>query len=104
VRGLPSGGCGDSSPERKFLSDKVYRRNDHGIVGVESFGLQCLGFFSVHNIFGREAWPDGSSRPSPMLAPRAWGGRFLPVSVTVETRQVADYSRQLQLLRGTIER
>jgi hypothetical protein len=37
VRGLPSGGCGDSSAEREFPSDKVYRRDDRGIVGVESF-------------------------------------------------------------------
>jgi hypothetical protein len=35
--GLPSGGCGDSSAEREFPSDKVCRRDDHGIVGIESF-------------------------------------------------------------------
>jgi hypothetical protein len=29
--------------------------------------------------------------------------QVLRVSVNVETRQVMDYSRQLQLLRGTIE-
>jgi hypothetical protein len=28
----------------------------------------------------------------------------MPSQVNVETRQVADYSRQLQLLRATIER
>ena len=32
--GLPSGGCGDSITEREFLSDKVYRGDDCGIVGV----------------------------------------------------------------------
>jgi hypothetical protein len=36
--GLPSRGCGDSSAEREFSSDKVYRRDDCGIVGVESLG------------------------------------------------------------------
>jgi hypothetical protein len=36
VRGLPSGGCGDSSAEREFPSDRVYRRDDRGIVWVES--------------------------------------------------------------------
>jgi hypothetical protein len=30
--------------------------------------------------------------------------QVLRASVNVETRQVMDYSRQLQLLRGTIER
>jgi len=35
--GLPSGGCGDSNTERKLPADKVYRRDDRGIVGVESF-------------------------------------------------------------------
>jgi hypothetical protein len=48
VRGLPSGGCGDSSAERKFLSDKAYRRNDRGIVGLESLGSQGFGFFAFH--------------------------------------------------------
>jgi hypothetical protein len=33
---VPSGGCGDSSAEREFPSDNVYRRDDRGIVGVES--------------------------------------------------------------------
>ena len=48
--GLPSGGCGDSNAEREFLSDKVYRRNDRGIVGVEPFIPHSLGFFSVHTV------------------------------------------------------
>src|SRR5271154_5816421 len=34
-----SGGCGDSSTEREFPSDKVYRRDDRGVIGVESFCL-----------------------------------------------------------------
>jgi hypothetical protein len=38
VHGLLSGGCGDLSAEREFPSDKVYRRDDRGIVGVETFG------------------------------------------------------------------
>jgi hypothetical protein len=48
--GHSSGGCGDSSTERKFPSDKVYRRDDRGIVGVESFGLQGFAFFIVHTV------------------------------------------------------
>jgi hypothetical protein len=50
VHGLLSGGCGDSSAEREFPSDKVYRRNDRGIVGVEPFGLQGLAFVIIHTI------------------------------------------------------
>jgi hypothetical protein len=57
-----------SSAEREFPSDKVYRRDDRGIVGAESFGLQGLAFFGIHTSVGRAAWPDGSSWPSPMLA------------------------------------
>ena len=41
----PSGGCGDLIVEREFPSDKVYRRDDRGIVGVESF-LAGLGVSS----------------------------------------------------------
>ena len=48
MRGRPSRGCGDSSAGRKFPSDKVYRRDDRGIVGVESFGPQGLGFVVIH--------------------------------------------------------
>jgi hypothetical protein len=44
----PSGGCGDLIAEREFPSDKVYRRDDRGIVGVESFSLQGLAFFVIH--------------------------------------------------------
>jgi hypothetical protein len=39
-----------SSAERKFLSDKVYRRNDRGIVGVESLSLQGLAFVVSHTV------------------------------------------------------
>jgi hypothetical protein len=42
--GLPSGGCGDSSAEREFPAHKVYRRDDRGIVGIESFDPQGLAF------------------------------------------------------------
>jgi hypothetical protein len=34
--GLPLGGCGDSPTGREFPSDKVYRRDDRWVVGVES--------------------------------------------------------------------
>jgi hypothetical protein len=34
VQGLPSGGCSDPIAQREFPSDKVYRRDDRGIVGV----------------------------------------------------------------------
>jgi len=30
--------CADSSTQREFPSDKVYRRDDRGLVGVETFG------------------------------------------------------------------
>ena len=42
-----AGGCGDSSTEREFPSDKVYRRNDRRIVGVESLSLQGLVFVVI---------------------------------------------------------
>jgi hypothetical protein len=60
VRGLPSGGCGDSSAEGEFPSDKVYSRDDRGIVRVESFGLQGLAFFGIHTSVGRAACRYGS--------------------------------------------
>jgi hypothetical protein len=60
VHGLLSGGCGDSSAKRKFPSDKVYRRNDRGIVGVESLSLQRLAFFDIHTGVGRAAQSHGS--------------------------------------------
>jgi hypothetical protein len=34
----PPCGCGDSYTKRKFPPHKVYRRDDRGIVGVETFG------------------------------------------------------------------
>jgi hypothetical protein len=51
VHGRPSG-TARSLPYtgREFLSDKVYRRDDRRIVGVEPFGPHSLGFFSVHTI------------------------------------------------------
>ena len=55
MRGLPSGRCTDLSAEREFPSDKVYRRNDRGIVVVESFGLQGLAFVVIHTSVGRGA-------------------------------------------------
>src|ERR1700690_2158367 len=40
--GLPSGGCGDSSAEREFPSDKVYGRDDLdcGVDRFVRFGVQ----------------------------------------------------------------
>jgi len=37
-----------SNTEREFQLDKVYRRDDRGIVGVESFGFQDLAFVVIH--------------------------------------------------------
>jgi hypothetical protein len=48
VHGLLSGGCGDLSAERKFPSDKVYRRDYRGIVEVESLSPQGLAFVVIH--------------------------------------------------------
>jgi hypothetical protein len=45
-----SRGCGDSCTEREFPPDKVYRRDDRGIVGVESFGLRCAAFVIIHTV------------------------------------------------------
>jgi hypothetical protein len=42
VHGLLSGGSADSSAEREFPSDKVYRPDDRWIVGVESISLAGL--------------------------------------------------------------
>jgi hypothetical protein len=50
VHGRPSGACANSSAEREFPSDKVYRCDDRRIVGVESFGPQGLAFFDVHTV------------------------------------------------------
>jgi hypothetical protein len=35
-------------PKREFPSDKAYRRDDRGVVGVESFGSQGLAFAVIH--------------------------------------------------------
>jgi hypothetical protein len=56
MHGLRSGGCADSNAEREFPSDKVYRRDDHGIVGVESFSPHSLGFFIVHTVLDVPTW------------------------------------------------
>jgi hypothetical protein len=68
VHGLLSGRCGDSTTEREFPSDKVYRRDDRGIVGVGSISLQGLAFVVIHTSVGREPRSDASSWPSPMMA------------------------------------
>ena len=61
---------GDLNTERKFPSDKVYRPDDRGIVGVESFGPQggCVhrhphqcwtcGLSSGFHVRARLPWPD----------------------------------------------
>jgi hypothetical protein len=53
------GGCGDSSAEREFPLDKVCRRDDRGIVGVESWTR------SPPN--GSEQSPGDGSRSPPFL-------------------------------------
>ena len=50
VHGRTSGGCGDSSTEREFPSDKVYRRDDRRVVGVESFSAEGLAFVVIHTL------------------------------------------------------
>jgi hypothetical protein len=63
--GLPSGGCGDSSAEREFPSDKVYRRNDRGIVGVQAFSgiaLRSVSSMPVLDVPAGRAVP-ASLRP-----------------------------------------
>jgi hypothetical protein len=60
VHGLLSGGCGDSSAEREFPSDKIYRRDDRGIVRVECLSLKGSAFVVVHTSVGRAACRYGS--------------------------------------------
>jgi hypothetical protein len=55
----------DSSAEREFPSDKVYRRDNRGVIRVESFGLQCLAFVVMHTRVGRGACCYGSRHLSP---------------------------------------
>jgi hypothetical protein len=54
----PSGA--DSSTQREFPSDKVYRRDDCGVLGVESTGPQGLAFFVIHTSVVRAACRYGS--------------------------------------------
>ena len=42
--------CANSSTEREFPSDRIYRGDDRGIVGVESLSPQGFGVFVVHTI------------------------------------------------------
>jgi hypothetical protein len=46
--------CGDSRTEREFPSDKVYRRDQRGIVGVESFGPRGLRVRRHPHVFNGE--------------------------------------------------
>jgi hypothetical protein len=50
VHGRHSGRCGGSTTEREFPSDNVYRRDDRGIVRVESLIPQGLAFFVIHTV------------------------------------------------------
>src|ERR1700761_4049725 len=50
LHGLLLGGSADSSTEREFPSDKIYRRNDRGIVGVESFSPQPFLFLPPYDL------------------------------------------------------
>jgi hypothetical protein len=84
VHGLPSGGSGDSSAEREFLSDKVYRRDGSGVVGVESLSPHTLGFF-IHTVLDVRrglAVPRGKARH--------------PKRMTGRTRSVSALHRRLQ--------
>ena len=46
--------------QRQFPSDKVYRRDDRGIVGVEPLSAYGLPFFVIHTRVGRAALAYGS--------------------------------------------
>jgi hypothetical protein len=113
-------GCGDSSAEREFPSDKVYRRDDRGIVGVEPFSPHGSGFFSVHTILvvrpgltvpGRYRWlaPRRAGAARTTVLDADWG-ELVPVvagSACLGERRktrVVNYSRQLRVLPLTIER
>jgi len=45
-------GCGDLIAEREFLSDKVYRRDYRGVLGVESLSAEGLAFVVIHTSVG----------------------------------------------------
>jgi hypothetical protein len=87
VRGLLSGGCGDSSTEREFPSDRVYRRDDCGIVGVESLGPRCLAFVVIHTMLDARPvvavprWCMGDLVPEVLTAlPSVWSSQRSPGS------------------------
>jgi hypothetical protein len=50
VRGLLSGKRVIASAEREFPSDKVYRRDDRGVIILEPVIPHSMGSFSVHTI------------------------------------------------------
>ena len=91
VRGLPSGGCGDSSAEREFPSDKVYRRNDRGIVGVESLSPAGLGVrrhphqcWTCGTVVTVPRWCMAALVPEVLTAlPSVWSGDLHNDAITV---------------------
>ena len=36
--------------EREFPSDKVYRGDERGLVGVEALSPQCTSFYVIHTV------------------------------------------------------
>ena len=89
VHGLPSRGCGDSSAEREFPSDNVYRRDNRGIVGVEPLIPHGLAFVVIQTSVGRTSagarkpeWPavhlvssvGGTDYAKSTTTSTGWGG------------------------------
>jgi hypothetical protein len=68
--------------EREFPSDKVYRRDDRGVVGVESLGPQCLAFVVIHTSVGGAACRLGSAWLFNCVPPRGGvAGLLTPLGV-----------------------
>jgi hypothetical protein len=69
--------CADSSTERKFPSDKVYRRDDRGIVGIESLSASGLAFFVIHAVLpprlprAADRLEPHGEEPPPIAAPES---------------------------------
>jgi hypothetical protein len=52
--GLQSGGCGDLSAEREFPSDKVYRRDDCGVLAGAVVALAATQSHNPHALRTRQ--------------------------------------------------